>query len=135
MAESIEATGQGDVRDELRASARRAGIAVGSAARRQAGRRPGRRRLRQALLSTLSDRGYEPLETVSEEIRLGNCPFHALAEDHRELVCGMNLALAEGMLDGLRDEEFEASLDPRPGQCCVAIRTTDRVDPGAAGRG
>jgi hypothetical protein len=38
-------------------------------------------------------------------------------------VCGMNLALADGMLTGLRGDGFEARLDPQPGQCCVAIGT------------
>ena len=68
----------------------------------------------------LRERGYEPREAGSGDIRLANCPFHALVEDHRELVCGMNLALADGLLDGLGGDEL-ARLDPQPGQCCVAI--------------
>ena len=34
-------------------------------------------------------------------IRLRNCPFHQLAEQHRDVVCGMNLALIEGLVAGL----------------------------------
>jgi hypothetical protein len=41
--------------------------------------------------------------------------------DHRDLVCGTNLALAGGLLDGLGDVRLDAKLDPQPGQCCVAI--------------
>jgi hypothetical protein len=41
--------------------------------------------------------------------------------DHRDLVCGMNLALAEGILDGLGDERISAHLDRQPGRCCVAF--------------
>lgn len=123
MAESMAAIGQGAVPDELRESARRTGRAVGSEARLQAGRRPARRRLREALVAALRGRGYEPREAASGEIRLGNCPFHALVADHRDLVCGMNLALADGMLSGLGGDELQAYSDPQPGQCCVAIRT------------
>jgi hypothetical protein len=33
----------------------------------------------------------------------------------------MNLALAEGIVDGLRDDTLRSTLDPQPGFCCVAI--------------
>lgn len=120
FAETIEQLDQQLPLDALRLSARRMGEDVGSAARKRAGRRPSQGRLREALLETLAERGYEPRET-SGEIRLGNCPFHALIDDHRELVCGMNLALADGLLKGLGDRTVVARLDPQPGQCCVAI--------------
>jgi predicted ArsR family transcriptional regulator len=123
MAESMEAIGEDELPNELRESARRTGLAVGSDARRQAGPGPARRRLREALFAMLRGRGYEPREAASGEIRLGNCPFHALVADHRDLVCGMNLALADGMLSGLGGDELEAYSDPQPGRCCVAIRT------------
>ena len=105
----------------LRAAARELGQTVGKRARKAAGPRPSRRRLRASLLGTLDERGYQPRETEAGEIRLGNCPFHALVEDHRQLVCGMNLALAEGMIDGLGDDHITARLDQQPGWCCVAI--------------
>lgn len=122
MVESLEAPRQDDAPDALTTSARRSGLALGAEARRGAGPRPGRRRLREALLSTLGARGYEPHEVGAGEIRLGNCPFHSLVADHRDVVCGMNLALAEGILDGLGGGAMEARLDPQPGQCCVAFR-------------
>jgi predicted ArsR family transcriptional regulator len=111
--------------DTLRTSARELGELVGSTARAHAGKRPGRKRLREAMLETLAERGYEPRE-MSSEIRLGNCPFHALVDDHRALVCGMNLALAVGLIDGLGDRSVEARLDPQPDQCCVAIGRVGR---------
>ena len=107
----------------LESAAHDVGQAVGKAARRRAGPRPTRKRLRDALLTALDERGYEPFETESAEIRLRNCPYHALVDDHRELVCGMNLALAEGMLGGLGDHRAAARLDPQPGQCGGAIAT------------
>jgi predicted ArsR family transcriptional regulator len=82
--------------------------------------------VREALLESLRERGYEPREAPDGDIRLGNCPFHALAEDHRELVCGMNLELAAGLIDGLGEPGVEARLDPQPGQCCVAIASERR---------
>jgi predicted ArsR family transcriptional regulator len=107
--------------DGLRSAARDFGEDIGAAARKRSGPRPSRRRLRAALEETLETRGYEPAETPSGDIRLHNCPFHALVEDHRNLVCNMNLALAHGILDGLGEAGLEARLDPQPGQCCVAI--------------
>jgi predicted ArsR family transcriptional regulator len=123
FADTIEGT-QGQIPPEpLRAAARGLGRSVGSRARKEAGPRPTRRRLRTSLLATLRERGYEPRESEGDGIRLGNCPFHALVQDHRQLVCGMNLALAEGMIDGLGDDRVTARLDPQPGRCCVAIDT------------
>ncbi|MCI0345983.1 MAG: transcriptional regulator [Chloroflexi bacterium] len=121
FAEAIKGAGGPIPPEPLRAAARGVGAEAGAAARTAAGPRPSRRRLRGALLNVLDERGYEPRETASGEIRLGNCPFHALVEDHRDLVCGMNLALAEGLLSGLGEDAAQARLDPQPGQCCVAI--------------
>ncbi|ACZ88600.1 helix-turn-helix transcriptional regulator [Streptosporangium roseum] len=68
----------------------------------------------------LRRRGYEPYEEDGR-LRLRNCPFHLLAEEHPLLVCSMNLALCQGMLEGLGEEGVTARLDPRPGECCVAF--------------
>lgn len=107
--------------DPLRSAAHDLGHRIGAEARQRSGPRPSRRRLRASLAETLAARGYQPTSTPSGEIRLRNCPFHALVEDHRDLVCNMNLALADGILDGLGDDRLRARLDPQPGQCCVAI--------------
>jgi hypothetical protein len=34
----------------------------------------------------------------------------------------MNLALLEGLLEGAGVTALEATLDPRPGDCCVVVR-------------
>src|SRR5687768_7934764 len=96
--------------EAVRSAAHDFGQGIGAAARQRSGPRPSRRRLRTALHETLDGRGYEPREEPSGEIRLANCPFHALVEDHRDLVCGMNLALATGILDGLGDDRLIARL-------------------------
>lgn len=106
--------------EALSQAARATGLAVGAAARARLGRRQGRTQLREALLEALGERGYRPRE-LAGEIRLGNCPFDALVDDHRPLVCGMNLALVEGLISGLRHPRLMARLDPTPDLCCVAI--------------
>jgi predicted ArsR family transcriptional regulator len=86
----------------------------------RAGRRLGgeRKSLEEALVA----RGYEPFEEEAGVIRLRNCPFHRLAEQHRDVVCGMNRSYLQGVLDGLGRDDVTASLEPEPGRCCVAIR-------------
>lgn len=71
------------------------------------------------LIQTLQRQGYEPY-LDGEVVRLRNCPFHRLAREHTELVCGMNLAMLSGALAGV-DAHVEAWLDPAPGRCCVAF--------------
>ncbi len=74
-----------------------------------------------SLETVLAEEGYEP--TVEDGvIRLANCPFHALVAAHRDLTCGMNLALMRGLVEGLGAADWTPSLDPRPGRCCVAFR-------------
>jgi predicted ArsR family transcriptional regulator len=80
---------------------------------------------RQALQTTLAGHGFEPCRDEDGTIRLRNCPFHQLAALHTDLVCGMNLALIDGLIDGLGAHAVHAYLDPGPGRCCVAITTKD----------
>lgn len=77
-------------------------------------------------LEVLADGGYEPVDDDGT-IRLRNCPFHALASTHRELTCGMNLSLAEGLLEGVGAAGLTAELDPQPGWCCVVLREKSRA--------
>jgi predicted ArsR family transcriptional regulator len=76
----------------------------------------------QAAQDLLAAQGFEPAMMDDGTIRLRNCPFHALAECHRGLICGMNLSLMQGVIEGLRAHGVEAVLDPKPGLCCVAFR-------------
>ncbi|MEP6817521.1 MAG: helix-turn-helix domain-containing protein [Marmoricola sp.] len=78
----------------------------------------------------LSTQGYEP-RVSDAEIVLANCPFDALAREHTELVCGLNVAFVQGVLDGLGCAGLEACLDPSPELCCVRVRTRPGGEPQA----
>jgi predicted ArsR family transcriptional regulator len=73
--------------------------------------------------AALRGHGFEPWTDGDGTVGLRNCPFHRLAEQHREIVCGMNLALIEGLVAGLGAGGMRPVLEPRPGQCCVVILT------------
>ncbi|MGP3947478.1 helix-turn-helix transcriptional regulator [Streptomyces sp. 7N604] len=64
--------------------------------------------------------GFEP-RREGDAIVLANCPFHALAREHTQTVCGMNLHLLRGVLHGLGEGGLDARLAPAPGRCCVRL--------------
>jgi predicted ArsR family transcriptional regulator len=102
-----------------------------------AGRRNGRRRgaelareeptrrgtpLRR-LERLLSRLGYAPARTDGTLV-LRNCPFDKLRDADRDMVCGINHALAEGYVEGSdAGDALDAALRPCPDNCCVVIST------------
>jgi predicted ArsR family transcriptional regulator len=74
----------------------------------------------EQLCGLLADHGYEP-KIAAKTLTLPNCPFHALAEEHRSLVCGMNLSFMKGIVETAGIEGVRAHLDPAPGRCCVTL--------------
>ncbi|GGU84697.1 ArsR family transcriptional regulator [Streptomyces albospinus] len=100
LAEVVEKAG---LDRELQAAAKAAGAAHPDAAAGD-------------MVEVLRARGYQPFWD-GETLRLHNCPFHALAEEFPALVCGMNLAL----LEGLAPEQWSPTMDPCRGGCCVAL--------------
>jgi predicted ArsR family transcriptional regulator len=119
LAEAVDQTGA-DL--ELQAAARRAGQAAGRG-QAAAGPGPGGAAIEQVLEA----RGYEPYRDVAG-LRLRNCPFARLSHEFPVLVCAMNLALIEGLLDGMGEQPGRAVMDPGPGRCCVAITSKDNHD-------
>jgi predicted ArsR family transcriptional regulator len=106
----------------LTASARAAGRAIGDEAAAVIGTLTRRQDRRRAVLEVLARQGYEPELGTRGEIALVNCPFHRLAEEHRSLVCGMNLDFLVGLLEAIGPgDQLEARLAPEPGHCCVRI--------------
>ncbi|MFG2340953.1 helix-turn-helix transcriptional regulator [Streptomyces yangpuensis] len=84
-------------------------------------------------MELLAARGYEPhLEAGGEGedgqgdreavVRMRNCPFHVVAERFPPLVCGMNLALLEGLIG--TDGPVRTRMDARPGECCVVVEAS-----------
>lgn len=71
------------------------------------------------LLGHLAKLGFEPYAD-GEVLRLRNCPFHRLAQEHTELVCGMNLAMLAAATEAA-GAPFVARLDPAEDRCCVAF--------------
>jgi predicted ArsR family transcriptional regulator len=111
LVEAAEEDSTGSARAALDQVARRAGSEAGGTG---------------DLVAALRERGYEPVTDEDGTIRLRNCPFHRLAQDHRDVVCEMNLGFLEGMLEGHEEQGYTASLEPQPGLCCVAIRPVSR---------
>lgn len=108
LATATVADGSGEVETRLAAEARAAGHRTGAAAR-------GR------LVTALRHCGYRPHSARDEGIELRNCPFHAVVERHRELICGLSLQLVRGMLEGNGEEGERAVLDPGTERCCVRV--------------
>lgn len=109
LARAIEDEPDGPVLDALAAAARAHGAAL-------AGGEQASGDLRDAL----ARQGFEPYDDGGV-IRLRNCPFDRLAQEHTELVCGMNLALMTGLAEAV-GAGLDPALDPAPNRCCIAFR-------------
>jgi predicted ArsR family transcriptional regulator len=121
-------SGSGASRAALRDAAWQFGSDLGT---RSIGTGPAAADAWQAAASILRAQGFEPWQAEDGTLRLRNCPFHQLAAEHREVICGMNLALIEGLVAGLGARQLHPALDPQPGCCCVAISAggTDAGEP------
>lgn len=82
---------------------------------------------RAPLADGLAEAGYMPFTDETGAIILGNCPFHAVVGEHRDLVCSMNLAPLGSLAEAAGDERT-ARLDPAEGRCCVVFDPVDRPD-------
>jgi predicted ArsR family transcriptional regulator len=102
------------------------GRELGERACELAGRRPRRSALVDAAVAVLEEQGYEPRVRGSEVV-LANCPFHALVDERRDLVCGMNLDLLGGMSAAIGDDLLAARLEPSEGNCCVRLAVDRRA--------
>jgi predicted ArsR family transcriptional regulator len=78
-----------------------------------------------AARGVLDDEGYETRSDAAG-LTLANCPFRALADEQTALVCGMNLAIMEGLLERLDRLRYAAVLDPAEGRCCVRLAPEGR---------
>ena len=122
LAQALEATAAGaPVGEAVARVAHDAGRRAGAEAADDAGRPRRRADRRAVVVRALERQGYEP-RTTDREVALANCPFHDLAESHRSLVCGKNLELLAGLLEGAgATDVLEPRLAPEPGWCCVRL--------------
>jgi predicted ArsR family transcriptional regulator len=102
LAEAVERSGRDEIAYEV---ARAAGAAAG-----RGGSGP---------VDVLAERGYAPVD-LDGTIVLRNCPFHVVAHEFPPLICGMNLALVQGMAEA-GGWACTPTLDPAPGRCCVTL--------------
>lgn len=104
---SIEQDESGAVQEAVNTAAHEAG--------RRAGAESG-----GDVMGALRNCGYLP-HAEDGCIKLRNCPFHRVAQNHRNVVCGMNLRLVDGLIAGCGHPSAHAELDPEPDRCCVVV--------------
>jgi predicted ArsR family transcriptional regulator len=117
MAEALEHLGRRGAH-ALGPVARDRGLADARRLTDAAQARPGEGGDRATLVDALSVAGYEPERRPDGSVLVRNCPYDALANDHRDLTCGMSAAWAEGLVEGLA-APMTVELAPEPGRCCV----------------
>jgi predicted ArsR family transcriptional regulator len=112
LAAAVETTvGQSPaLADALRATARRRGQELAASSNSTEG--------------VLRENGFEP-SIDSDGITLGNCPFHRLAREHTDVVCMLNGALLEGILEGAGDVHGVVTASPERSPCCARICWAD----------
>ena len=76
------------------------------------------------LEAALRETGYEPVPD-GNGYEFANCPFHRLARAHTGLVCSLNGALLNGVLEGCAVDGLEVQPVAPPHPCCARIASTD----------
>ena len=112
--------GERPAAETLQHAARERGRSLADLVQHRAGNRPSPAVMLAAARGVLDDEGYETRSDAAG-LTLANCPFRALADEHTALVCGMNLAIMEGLLERLGRLRYAAMLDPAEGRCCVRL--------------
>ncbi len=123
LAAAVDADLGGTSRSLLLKVAREFGTDLGARSR---SRGPVKTGAGTAMEALLRQHGFEPRTAEDGSVQLGNCPFHQLVAAHQDLVCGMNLALLEGLVAGMGVAGVRPCLEPEPGRCCVVLNP-DRV--------
>ncbi|MDR2985245.1 MAG: transcriptional regulator [Nocardiopsaceae bacterium] len=136
LAEAVESDASGFSLACLKRAARRLGTEIGRGPagqpqRRGHGPRPAVHGStgQDAMRAVLTEHGFEPFTDADGSMALRNCPFHQLAERHREIVCTMNLALLEGVTAGIGARDVRPELEPVQGRCCVVMRLGRDLNP------
>jgi len=77
---------------------------------------------RRAVVDVLDMHGFAP-DDREGTIVLRNCPFHRLAQRHRDLICGMNLCLLGAAVESVDGTGLVARLEPAEDLCCVRLHS------------
>ena len=80
----------------------------------------------------LDANGFEPI-VEGGELHLGNCPFHQLSRRHTALVCPLNGALLEGILEGTGETDAVVAAVPDGSPCCARICWPGRAESAESG--
>ena len=123
FARALGLPGRDAAPEALSSAARDLGSELGRQAKVKAGRGASQRRLRDGLIEALEAQGYEPFTATNGKVRLRNCPFHSLARDFQQPVCGMNLAFIEGLTGSSGVTGMRPRLEPADDYCCVSFET------------
>ncbi len=76
---------------------------------------------RDLAVRILTEHGYEPRRS-NHFVVMANCPFHALAAGHTELVCRLNYSLLSGFVNSVAPDLLDARLEPGENRCRVTLR-------------
>lgn len=86
------------------------------------------------LMETMEELGFAP-QVVPEadegryQLRLRQCPFREVAQQHRDVICGLHLGLMRGAFDLMRAPVTADRLDSfvEPSLCVASLSTRDRA--------
>src|SRR5262249_12624503 len=115
VVDATESQRSGAAADSAQRAAYRRGVVVGTEMRGD------------GLIGALESLGFEP-DDRSATVVLHNCPFHALAVRHTDLICGVNHAFISGLVDGLA-AHVNPRLAPHDGRCCVELDRPNALGP------
>ena len=128
LARTLGGSASAETTEALRTIARAHGEGIGRDLPRPSTKAPPLRAAARALATC----GFDPVLAPEGQLVLRNCPFASLREGCRDVVCGMNLSLVQGVMAGLGIEGVSAALEPQPETCCVALRARDAATPSPA---
>lgn len=85
------------------------------------------------LVRTMEELGFSPQAVAlaggggQYELRLRQCPFREVAQQHADVVCGLHLGLMRGAFDVMRAPVMADGLDPfvEPGLCVARLTARD----------
>jgi predicted ArsR family transcriptional regulator len=120
------------VTEALERAAHEHGRRLGNRARAAAGEGPSQAVLLNAVREVLDEEGYGT-SAGPAGLTLMNCPFRALADEHTDTICAMNLAIMRGLLGGLSQLRLAPVAHPATRGCCVRLAAQDAGPPAATG--